>query len=86
VSLPGALRRLGGWLASLRHWRLAEADDPISLMFRHPEEDPPPPFTMMPLGPFNAEDGRWCCGLRCTGREPGVPCPYGLKIRPSEER
>ena len=39
--------------------------------------DPDGGFVMTPLGPFTAENGRWCCGLHC-----GKPCPYGLKIRP----
>jgi hypothetical protein len=43
-------------------------------------------FAMVPLGPFNAADGRWCCGLRCTGRVPGVPCPYGLRVRPTASK
>jgi hypothetical protein len=32
---------------------------------------------MVPLGPFNDVDGRWCCGLLCAR-----PCPYGLKLKP----
>lgn len=50
---------------------------------RHAAADTSPaPFAFTPLGPYTAPDGRWCCGLACTGYAPGVPCPYGLKIRP----
>jgi len=34
-------------------------------------------FELVPLGPRNDADGRWCCGGHC-----GLPCPYGLKIKP----
>ncbi|HYS42697.1 MAG TPA: hypothetical protein VEM32_01845 [Geobacteraceae bacterium] len=44
-------------------------------------------FAFMPLGPVNGGCGRrWCCGLYCTGREPGTPCPYGLIMKPKGKR